>query len=528
MARSSSSSRKSSSRKSAAGKAASDKTDETGNEAGAEDSLTGEAREALTDGDAAAVGDSAEAETEADTTKTDAKAGEDSPAGDGAEAADKSGDDTAAGEEPLTLSDALGDDAQGGVAEVEATGAAWGDAIPATDADGDTVTTGDAGPRPTAEGADHAASPNVVAPPPEPARRGGFFPMVLGGVVAAAIGFGASQYLFPQGLQGGSAPVADDGAAEARAALEARIAELEAGLAQAETALESAASDGGGEADAALGQRLDETADALNEGISSLSARIDGLDGTLETLTGRLDTLEAQGFAGGAGGEEAAAAISGYREEMTALREALDAQQSQNEALAGKVEAAAAEAEARIAEAEARAAELAEQARGADAVVAFSRLRSGVETGQPYTAALDALSGASDAELPEVLTANAASGVPSLAELQDSFAEAAREGLSASLKATVGDDVGSRFSAFVMAQVGARSLAPQEGDDPDAVLSRAEAALDAGDLGGALSELDALPEAGRTAMADWIAAAETRLAALESLTALDAAIGSTN
>jgi len=61
--------------------------------------------------------------------------------------------------------------------------------------------------------------------------------------------------------------------------------------------------------------------------------------------------------------------------------------------------------------------------------------------------------------------------------------------------------------------LGARSVAPREGDDPDAVLSRAEAAVRSGDLDTALTEIAALPDVAQSAIADWQANAETRLEA---------------
>ena len=71
-----------------------------------------------------------------------------------------------------------------------------------------------------------------------------------------------------------------------------------------------------------------------------------------------------------------------------------------------------------------------------------------------------------------------------------------------------------RFTAFLRRQTNARSLAPREGNDPDAILSRAEAALSSGDLPAALTELDALPENARAAMDGWIADASARADAL--------------
>ena len=62
--------------------------------------------------------------------------------------------------------------------------------------------------------------------------------------------------------------------------------------------------------------------------------------------------------------------------------------------------------------------------------------------------------------------------------------------------------------------LGARSVTPQEGEGPDAVLSRAEAAVAAGKLQEALNDLSALPETARNALSRWEAAANARVAAV--------------
>jgi hypothetical protein len=64
---------------------------------------------------------------------------------------------------------------------------------------------------------------------------------------------------------------------------------------------------------------------------------------------------------------------------------------------------------------------------------------------------------------------------------------------------------------FFRRQLGVRSLEAQEGEGTDAVLSRAEAALDAGDLETALAELEALSPEARAPFEDWIAGAEARV-----------------
>ena len=75
---------------------------------------------------------------------------------------------------------------------------------------------------------------------------------------------------------------------------------------------------------------------------------------------------------------------------------------------------------------------------------------------------------------------------------------------------------------FLRVQTGARSVEPREGSDPDAVLSRADAAVKAGDIPGALSEIGALPQPGQDAMSGWSAQARTWVEANAALTALAA------
>ena len=61
--------------------------------------------------------------------------------------------------------------------------------------------------------------------------------------------------------------------------------------------------------------------------------------------------------------------------------------------------------------------------------------------------------------------------------------------------------------------------------DPDAILSRAEAALAKSDLVTTLAELDSLPEVARAAMADWRSTADQRLSAITALRELADTIG---
>ena len=65
--------------------------------------------------------------------------------------------------------------------------------------------------------------------------------------------------------------------------------------------------------------------------------------------------------------------------------------------------------------------------------------------------------------------------------------------------------------AGVGSLVTVRPTGPVAGNDPAAIVSRMQAAVDAGDLATALSERDGLPAAGKDASADWAAAAESRV-----------------
>ena len=123
--------------------------------------------------------------------------------------------------------------------------------------------------------------------------------------------------------------------------------------------------------------------------------------------------------------------------------------------------------------------------------------------------------------MPEGLTAAAASGVPTLAKLRDSFPDAAHEAIRASIMASAGDGVVARSRAFLKAQVASRSLTPQPGMAPDAVLSRMEDRLRRDDLAGAVAEAAQLPSEASAAMGSWLAGARLRLGAEQGLAALD-------
>ncbi len=143
-------------------------------------------------------------------------------------------------------------------------------------------------------------------------------------------------------------------------------------------------------------------------------------------------------------------------------------------------------------------------------------LRAALDTGAPFASAK------SLADLPPVLADHAETGLPSLTALKDSFPDAARRALEAALQANMGGTWAERVTNFLRAQTGARALTPRDGHDPDAILSRAEAALNAADLTSALTEIKSLPTEAQTALQDWTINATLRQSALDALTALAA------
>lgn len=366
--------------------------------------------------------------------------------------------------------------------------------------------------------------PSVTEPTPQPAapapRRGpGFVPLVLGGVVAAGLGYGAAFMGFAPTEQDNSATEA--ALAAIQTSLDEQAGTLTA-LATRATALE-------GQIDAIPPAPEAVDLGPLSEQITALGARIDATSGQITGLTDRITYLETLPLGeGGEGADNSAAVAAAVAQMQAALQEqsaSLAEQQAANAAMAEQLAAAATAAEERIAAAEARA-----EARvgSATAQAALGQLRIAVATGAPFAGALTDVANGAGVDVPDALAAAAETGVPTLEDLQSSFPAAARTALPIAIRETAGEGSVNRFTAFLQSQVGGRSLEPQEGDSPDAVLSRAEAALRSGDLSSVITELATLPEDAQTAMADWTASAQTRIAALEAMDAFAAALDTAN
>lgn len=339
----------------------------------------------------------------------------------------------------------------------------------------------------------HTAAPR---PAPPPARGAGVVTMLTGGILAAVIGFGAARFVIPEGWPFGPVSQATRDLTEAlndqAARLDALSGRVDANGQTAAAARDTAraAQNDGAEVAAQLTARIDEI-DARLAPLQEAAARID-------TFDQRLTALERQPSGDGSASK---AAIESFQRELDDLRQMLEAERARNAA-------AEAEAEARAKAVAERAEALSKQA-ARDA--AFAQLSQVLASGGSLTGAVAALKGAGVA-VPDALDAHAAEGVATLESLQRGFAEPARAALAAAA-----DQVGTgQIGAFLRAWFGVRSLTPRAGDSPDAILSRAEAAVGAGDLAGAIAELNTLPPAAHAAMADWIKAATARHAVVEA------------
>ena len=328
------------------------------------------------------------------------------------------------------------------------------------------------------------------APMPAPEKRGGFFPMLLGGLIAGGIGYGVHYYQTTQ--QAGS---------DELSSLRAELADLRASVAQGPdlsaleaqiAALQPATPADLGGLEAAIDDLRGEIAALPEPDTSGLQAQIDNLRSTPQVDLGPLqDSLESLD-----------AAYASVPDQIAALQ----AEMADLRALA-TAEIAAAEAAVDTALASA----------------GLDRIRAALVTGEPFDDAVAQLQQAG-ADIPAALTSAAASGVQTADALQASYPQAARAALAASLQSAPADSTTEKLGNFFRAQIGARSLAPRDGDDPDAVTARAGAAVDAGDLAAARDELSGLPDAGRAAMQDWLGAVDTRLNAGAALDMLQAEI----
>ena len=303
---------------------------------------------------------------------------------------------------------------------------------------------------------------------------------LLGGALAAAAGYGVAQYV-PNGW-----PMASVVTLQTQVAvLSDQVQALQADLQKADARLASL-----------------ETAPAPQSDAGQIAA-----------LELRLAALESKPIPAGTD----SAALDQLRAEVAAIK-------TNGAAVMSAQVQADLDAKVQATEAKLTAIEQSAQAQAAATLTraALGQIAAALDSGAPYPSAIAALAGA---DIAVVLTDNATAGLPSLQALQASFPDSARTALEAALRANMGESWSERVGNFLRTQVGVRSLTPRDGPDPDAILSRAEAALSAGDVAQALAEIATLPTPAQDALSAWRVRAQLRLDAQAALAALLAKAG---
>lgn len=303
---------------------------------------------------------------------------------------------------------------------------------------------------------------------------------LLGGALAAAAGYGVAQYV-PNGW-----PMASVVTLQTQVAvLSDQVQALQADLQKADARLASL-----------------ETAPAPQSDAGQIAA-----------LELRLATLESKPMPAGTD----SAALDQLRAEVAAIK-------TNGAAVMSAQVQADLDAKVQATEAKLTAIEQSAQAQAAATLTraALGQIAAALDSGAPYPSAIAALAGV---DIAVVLTDNATAGLPSLQALQASFPDSARTALEAALRANMGESWSERVGNFLRTQVGVRSLTPRDGPDPDAILSRAEAALTAGDVAQALAEIATLPTPAQDALSAWRVRAQLRLDAQAALAALLAKAG---
>lgn len=195
-------------------------------------------------------------------------------------------------------------------------------------------------------------------------------------------------------------------------------------------------------------------------------------------------------------------------EEIAELRQELDQAIAEQDR---KSEERIAELEERIAKIQSQ--DIAAATKQAAMALAVSNLQRQMYSGRPFAdqlAVLEKLTGPSQSV--RSLKEYADEGLPPMTYLQYQFLEASRQSLAAARREEASGPLGEFWAnftgLFTVRKKGARS-----GDNPSAIISRAEASLDDGDIEAALRELSMLEGEPAEAFEAWMEEARARLAA---------------
>jgi hypothetical protein len=243
---------------------------------------------------------------------------------------------------------------------------------------------------------------------------------------------------------------------------------------------------------------------AGSEEIAALKTDLDSLRQQLanapasdtSALEQRIATLE------GVNGE--ASQVDGLSEKVTALEAALQSERSAQTS-------ATAELTRRLADAEAKINEPRDDIEVARAI-ASAALKAAIDRGGPFLTELDTLSKVTpDDPAIASLQSFAATGVPSRSELMQKFPDVANAMLSAINQPDPNQGIMERLTESAFSLVKVRPVGNIEGETPEARIARMENKLRNGDLQGAALEWNGLPDAAKTASADYKKSLDARV-----------------
>jgi hypothetical protein len=248
--------------------------------------------------------------------------------------------------------------------------------------------------------------------------------------------------------------------------------------------------------------------EALAARLAAAEAETKALDNALAALDRRLDDIAvtARSAQARADGAAATAEASKSAAQAGVQRTDIDALASRVAALEHGMTTLSDDVARRPASADDRAARL---------TVVAEALRAAVERGVPYASELGAVKSFSvDASALTLIEPFAASGVPGAQTLAQELAALTPALERASNAAPSENTFLGRLQANAQKIIRVTPVDAPRGDDPGAVLTRADAAASRGDIGSALTELSHLPDGARSAADPWIKKAQAREAAI--------------
>ena len=281
--------------------------------------------------------------------------------------------------------------------------------------------------------------------------------------------------------------------------------------------------------------RLEDSLNALAEtakdgGSAPDAAALDARLGDIEQkLQGKIDSaLAAQQASNATGLEALQSEVSALRAKLGALAEANLAGDSSDLApQLTTLDQRIAKLEEAIPALSTAMDKSATSAKSGAAAIAFANLRDAVGAGHPFAAKLAALRSL----MPDpvdlgVLPSHADTGIPTVAELARNLAKTVETSAAPAPQQPPAETsfldsmIASAKSAVSIRRLGDATA----GAEPDAVLARAEAALNEGDLAAAIKEVEALPTPARDAYTGWLDDARARVSANATLNALESTV----